>query len=312
MWKTLYQPAEGTLSVNTWGVMVTLAFAAAAWVVHHRTKKAGINPDQMVWLYLIAIVAGLAGARLLHFTMAEPEKFFKNPLIYFNLSQGGFALLGGVMLAGIGGWIYARSRGINALKMSDATMPAVMLGVSIGRLGCFFAGCCHGAVHALPDNAIALFPDWFAQSPHAGGQLWLVPGAPFLLEMTNNGVGKNHLVVMATQLYETMATFGIFLTMSWLWRRRAFDGQVLGTTLILYSFWRPINENLRGDDVRGTAWFADISHGAVSLTTSQVMSIPLFLTGLAIILVQFRKGLAPEKEYQLTREEVTAGSAPRL
>jgi len=307
MWKTLYHQPNSDMSVNTWGVMVTLAFAAAAYVVHHRTKKVGINPDQMVWLYLIAIIFGLVGARLLHFLMATPKEFFADPMIFFRIWQGGFALLGGVILAGIAGGIYACVRGIDGLKMSDATMPAVMLGVAIGRLGCFFAGCCHGSVHELPANAVALFPDSFS-----GGQLWFVPGPPFLLEMTNNGVGKNHVIVMATQLYEAFATLGIFLTMSWLWRRRAFDGQVLGTTLVLYSFWRPFNETLRGDDVRGTAWFSDISGGAVHLTTSQVMSIPVFLAGVAILVWRFKKGVAPEKEYEHSGEELVSGSAPRL
>ncbi|GDX83570.1 prolipoprotein diacylglyceryl transferase [Deltaproteobacteria bacterium] len=304
MWKTLYQQPGGDLAINTWGVMVTLAFAAAAFVVHHRTKKVGINPDWMVWLYVIAIVAGLAGARLLHFTMATPKEFFADPMIFFRIWQGGFALLGGVILAGIGGCIYAVARGINVWKMCDAVMPAVLLGVSIGRMGCFFAGCCHGSLHALPDNAIALFPDSFASGTN-GGQLWLVPGPPFLLEMTNNGVGKNHVIVMATQLYETMVTLGIFLSMSWLWRRRMFDGQVFGTTLMLYGIWRPFNETLRGDDVRGTDWFGHF-------TTSQVMSVPVFLLGLIILLVKFRSGVKPETPFEPSQDELVSGSAPKF
>lgn len=304
MWKTLYQQPGGDLAINTWGVMVTLAFAVAAFVVHHRTKKVGINPDWMVWLYVIAIVAGLAGARLLHFTMATPKEFFADPMIFFRVWQGGFALLGGVILAGIGGCIYALARGIPVWKMCDAVMPAVLLGVAIGRMGCFFAGCCHGSLHALPDNAIALFPDTFAAGT-TGGQLWFVPGPPFLLEMTNNGVGKNHVIVTATQLYETIVTLGIFLSMSWLWRRRAFDGQVFGTTLMLYGIWRPINESLRGDDVRGLGYFGH-------LTTSQVMSIPVFLLGLIILIVKFRSGVKPETPFEPSQDELVSGSAPKF
>lgn len=301
MWKTLYEaPPPGDLAINTWGVMVTIAFGAAAYVVHHRTQKVGINPDSMVWLYVIAIVAGLAGARLLHFTMATPKEFFADPMVFFRITQGGFALYGGIILAAISGILYAVFRGIDPWKMADAAMPAVMLGVAIGRLGCFFAGCCHGAAVPLPPNAIALFPQTFS-----GGQLWFVPGPPFLLELTHNGVGKNNVVVMATQLYETLATFGIFLVTSWLWKRRRFDGEILGACMVIYSLWRPFNEHLRGDDVRGTDWFG-------ALTTSQVISIPVFITGVLILILRFGKGLRPEKPYQPSAEELIEGSAPRF
>ncbi len=307
MWKTLYQPADSVLSINTWGVLVTLAFAAAAWVVHHRTRRVGIDPDKMVWLYVIAIVAGLAGARLLHFTMAAPKEFFADPLIYFQIWKGGFALYGGLILAGICGVLYAVVRGIPVLKMTDAVFPAVLLGVSIGRMGCFFAGCCHGTVVDLPDNAIALFPSSFS-----GGQLWLVPGPPFLLELTHAGVGKNNVVVMATQLYETIATGAIFLFTSWLWRHRRFDGQVFGVSLMLYAIWRPINEMIRGDDVRGLAHLQFLPASWPVHTTSQAISLPVFFVGLLIVLVFFRSGVKPEKPFEPTAAELTEGSAPQF
>ncbi len=307
MWKTLYKPEGSELSINTWGVLVTVAFAAAAWVVHHRTRRVGIDPDKMVWLYLIAIVGGLAGARLLHFTMATPREFFADPMIYFRVWQGGFALYGGLILAGIGGVAYALARGINAWKMTDAVFPAVLLGVSIGRMGCFFAGCCHGSIVELPADAIALFPESFS-----GGQLWFVPHAPFLLELTRDGVGKNGVVVMATQLYETLVTGGIFLAMSWLWHHRRFDGQVFGVSLMLYALWRPINEMIRGDDVRGLDHLLFLPANWPVHTTSQAISLPVFFLGLLIVLFRFNRGVAPEVPFEPTQEELVEGSAPRF
>lgn len=305
MWKTLYQPANSELSINTWGVMVTLAFAAAAWVVHHRTRRVGIDPDKMVWLYLIAIVGGLAGARLLHFTMATPKEFFADPMIFFRVWQGGFALYGGLILAGVGGVTYALARGINVWKMTDAVFPAVLLGVSIGRMGCFFAGCCHGASVDLPQDAIAIFPEGFS-----GGQLWFVPHAPFLLELTHHGVGKNDVVVMATQLYETIVTGGIFLAMSWLWNHRRFDGQVFGVSLMLYAIWRPINEMIRGDDVRGLDHLTWLPASWPVHTTSQAISLPVFAVGLLIVLFRFTRGSPPKRRSSPRRKSWSKGRRP--
>lgn len=302
MFPTLYtmKTEMGDLPYNTWGLLLTVAFFAAALVVHRRSARVGIDPDKMVGLYIIAIIGGLLGARLLHFTMAKDTGFFDNPLVFFNFSKGGFAVYGGVLLAYVIGKFYGWFRGVNVWKMGDVVMPSVLLGQAIGRLGCFFAGCCHGAVIQLPDNAIALFPESFS-----GGQLWVVPSVPFLVELTRHGVGENNVVVLATQLYESVVCFALFGVTSWLWKRRLFDGQIEASYFILYGLWRPINESLRGDEVRGLGYFGD-------LTTSQVVSIPVVIYGVLLILLRFRKGVAPETPFELTHEELTEGSAPKL
>ncbi len=307
MWKTLYQQPGSDMAINTWGVMITLAFAAAAFVVHGRTRRVGIDPDKMVWLYVIAIVGGLAGARLLHFTMATPKEFFADPMVFFRFWQGGFAFYGGVIVAGVAGVIYGMARGVDAWKMSDAVMPAVLLGLALGRVGCFFAGCCHGAAYALPADAVALLPDDFS-----GGQLWFIPRAPFLLELTHDGVGHNDVVVMATQLYEVVASLLMFGIGSWVWHHRRYDGQVVGVCMIMYALWRPFNESLRGDTVRGTQYLEFLPAEWPVHTTSQVVSIPVLVIGLLILLLRIRSGLRPEKPFEPPHEEVIAGSAPRL
>lgn len=307
MWKTLYQQPNSDLAINSWGVMITIAFAAAAWVVHRRTRQVGIDPDKMVWLYVIAIVGGLAGARLLHFTMATPKEFFADPMVFFRFWQGGFAFYGGVIVAGVAGVLYGKARGVDTWKMSDATMPAVLLGLAFGRMGCFFAGCCHGAAFPLPSDAVPLFPEGFS-----GGQLWFVPGPPFLLELTHDGVGHNEVVVMATQLYEVIAAFAMFGIGSWVWHHRRFDGQVVGVCLILYALWRPFNESLRGDTVRGTEYLMFLPAEWPVHTTSQVVSIPVLVLGVLILLVKMWSGLKPEKPFEPTTDDVLSGSAPRF
>lgn len=301
MWPHLFkqQTAFGEVPYNSWGLMITLAFLFAAIVSHRRAAKVGIDPDKMVGLYLIAIVLGLAGARLLHFLMATPDVFFADPLIFFKIWQGGFAFYGGFILAGIGGVWYGIKRGIDPWKLADVVGPTVMLGLAFGRVGCFLAGCCHGAAVDLPADAHALLPTDFS-----GGQLWAVGHFPFLIEMTRHGVGHNDIPVYPTQIWESLAAFTIFGITSWVWKHRKFDGQVIATVLVLYSIWRPINESMRGDEVRGLGYLG-------FLTTSQLISIPVALLGIAIALVQFRKGVKPETPFTPEDEGETA-SAPRI
>ncbi len=302
MFPTLYkmQTPMGELPYNTWGLLLTVAFFAAALVVHRRSARVGIDPDKMVGLYVIAIVAGLAGARLLHYLGAKGTEFYDNPMVYFDLSKGGFAVLGGVIGAALLGILYGFVRGIPVLKMADVVAPAVILGMSIGRVGCFFAGCCHGRSVDLPEGALALLPEAFT-----GGQLWFVAGPPFLVELTRHGVGTNNQIVLATQVYDAVVLGGLFAILSWLWHRRLFDGQVSGTAMVLYGIWRPIVESLRGDEIRGTDHFG-------ALTTSQVASIGVLVAGLLLLVVRFRFGVAKETPFAPSEEDLTSGSAPRI
>lgn len=287
-----------SLPLHTWGLMITTAFLVGSWIAHGRSKKVGIDPDKMTGFYIVAVVGGLAGARLLHFLMATPDVFFRDPMIFFRIWEGGFAFYGGFILAGIGGMLYGRMRGMDPWKLADVTAPLVMLGLAIGRVGCFSAGCCHGKQVDLPADAFPLFAADFS-----GGQLYGMFHPPFFIELTHHGVGTNNVPVLATQLYEVIAAFTIFLVTSWLWRRRRFDGEVIAAVLVLYAIWRPFNESLRGDDIRGTDWFG--------MTTSQLISIPMGLLGLVILLARFRSGVKPEVEFEY-EDPLEHGSAPRI
>lgn len=289
MYPTLYtqHTSMGDVPYNTWGLMITLAFFVAALTAQVRAAKMGIDPDKLVGIYVISIVSGLLGARLLHFLMATPDEFFANPLIFFKIWQGGFAFYGGLILASGMAMGLAHRRGLGVLKVADLLAPVVMLGLGFGRIGCFSAGCCHGMQVELPADATPLFSAAFEA---AHGQLYVMPHMPFLVEVTRHGVGHNNQTVLATQLYEVLASFAIFGITSLLWRHRRYDGHVMAAMLILYAIWRPFNESLRGDEVRGVGYFG-------FLTTSQLISIPVFIVGIGFLLNGFRVGFRPETPF---------------
>ena len=264
--------------------MITLAFLVGAWVVQSRASAGGVDGDKLAGLYLVAFVCGLAGARLLHFTMAEPERFFSNPLIYFRIWEGGFAFYGGVLLAVLGCVIYAVVRKIPVWKLADLAAPGIMVGLCLGRLGCFMAGCCHGGAFELPDGAVNLLPEAFS-----GGALWAFASPPFLATEPFGGVGTNHQPLLPTQLWSSAIALGLFLLLSWRWKYRRYDGQVFAWLLLIYPWTRSGIEALRGDTIRGVDWL-DL------FTTSQLISIPVFLAGVAIVILQGRRGVAEVAE----------------
>jgi len=275
----------GPVTFKTYGLMLMIAFLAAGVVSYLRAPKVGIDGDHLGPLMLVIIAAAILGSRLLHFVMAEPAAFFANPLIFFSCSSGGMAVYGGIIGATLASALYARARSIPFWKLADVAAPTIALGQAIGRMGCFAAGCCHGSACPLPVTGSitgGLFP---------GGQVVTVDGFPHVALLFERGVGVGAIFdtpTYPTQVWETLATFTLFLFLSWMWARwRRFDGQVFAAYLFLYAGVRYTIELYRGDTIRGVDWFGLFS-------TSQLVAIGMVSIAAVIAFIGWRRGLAPE------------------
>jgi phosphatidylglycerol---prolipoprotein diacylglyceryl transferase len=275
MWPTIveFHAASGTFPVHTWGLMILVAFLFASAMTQRRAASAGVEAENLIGFYVVAFVAGLVGARLLHFLMAEPEKFFADPFVFLRFWEGGFAFYGGAILATLVGVLYARWRRMPVRPLADLVAPTLMLGLSLGRIGCFFAGCCHGAACPVPDGAVNMLPGGFS-----GGALYLMSSPPFLLEEFHQGVGMNDTPMYPTHLWESLGAFLLFLLLSWRWRHRRYDGEVLVWLLATYPILRSTIELFRGDTIRGVNYLGLFS-------TSQLLSIPIFVLALVLALL---------------------------
>ncbi|MEC8424047.1 MAG: prolipoprotein diacylglyceryl transferase family protein [Myxococcota bacterium] len=293
MFPTLY--SSDMVSIHAWGLMVLLAFAVACGVAGWRAPRVGIDPDKLVPLYVLVGVAGMLGARLLHFVFAEPDLFFTNPLGFFDAEHGGWAFYGGV-IGGVGaGAVYARVRDVAVWKLADIAAASIMLGLAVGRIGCVLAGCCHGGVCDAPVLGDLLVMPY--------GEVKLVDGFPHVALRFEPGVGVGALrgrVLFPTQLMEVgsgLLWFGLLSAM-WRWGRR-FDGQVLAAMMVLYAGSRTWVEGFRGDTIRG---LYDVA--GVQLSTSRLVAIGMAVGALAIVALRFSRGVAPEVPFEPEDEEV--------
>ena len=284
MFPTLFE--INGLGFHTWGLMLILAFLAASVVMQSRVARVGVDADRMVPLYMIAVVAGLVGSRLMHFIGADWRAFLANPAVFFDPGKGGFAFYGGAILGVLTGVVFLRMIKAPIWKVLDIGAACLMLGASIGRVGCFFAGCCHGRSCDLPVSSTLL--------SLRGGDVVLTDGAPWLALLFHKGVGVGSLPDVAlypTQLWDAGATFLMFLFLSWMWRSwRRFDGQCIAALLLLYPGVRSTVETFRGDSVRGVDWFG-------MFTTSQMVSVPVAVIGLLLVIWRWPKGVAPEAPF---------------
>ena len=133
----------GPLSLRSYGLLVALAFYSglqlARWAAHRR----GISDVFILDLCLVLILSGLLGARLFYVAL-NATYFLSKPWDIFKVWEGGLVFYGGFLGAAAAGVFFARLRHQSVGIVADCIAPALALGQAVGRLGCFFAGCCYG------------------------------------------------------------------------------------------------------------------------------------------------------------------------
>ena len=282
MHPTLIEFSE-RVGIHSYGLLILTALLFGFTVSSRRAKTVGIDPDDLPLMYLLVAMCGILGARLFYFLFSDTANFLADPFVFFDGNEGGLVFYGGAIGGVISGVLYCLLRKIPVWKMADIGAPAIMLGLSIGRVGCFFAGCCHGAAIELEEHAHSVLLSF-----KGGDVLWL-DHAPFLALSFNPGVFNTP--TYPTQLWEFTGAMTLFLALSFMWSRlRYFDGQILATMMVLYAGLRSSIENFRGDSIRGE----DIMSG---LSSSQSISVFSLGVALVIALIQFRKGVAPEEPF---------------
>lgn len=229
--------------------MIALAFLAGMWTATRRARLENIPGERIADLTLWLMVGAVIGARVVYVTTYWKNEFADQPLSeIFMIQHGGLVYYGGLIGAAIAGAIFTRWKKLPLWKTADVLAPSIALGSVFGRIGCLFNGCCYGRACGEP---------WAIRFPadHATG------GMP----------------VHPTEIYDAGLNLILYVFLAWLLRRKKFDGQVFATYLILYAIFRSIVEYFRGD--------YPANHIHAGLTSAQLVSIPIFVAGLALAAV---------------------------
>lgn len=247
--------AIGNFSIQSYGVFFALAYLVAYFLLGKAASNAGFKKQHFTDLALYCLLFGVLGARIL-FVISNWSYFSKNWWEIFHFWSGGLVFFGGFVSATLFLLAYFRFRQIPIFRGLDLCVPALAAAHGIGRLGCFFAGCCHGNACDLP---------------------WAVIMHSSLVDEKLRG-----LPIHPVQLYEFF-TLIIIAWMSWLLlKKRGHQAGIVSTFyLFAYPFSRFILEFFRGDSIRGTLpiW---------NLSTSQGISLVLFLLGCGLFIRRFR------------------------
>ena len=242
-------PTVDFLDVRLYGIMIALGLLACFFVLFFFGKKKGYSDNYLDFIFYTAIVSIVLG-----FLSAALFQAFYN---YLDNPSGGFKLGSGITFIGglIGGattflviyFLFRKKLSVSIYDFMNFAPCCILIAHAFGRVGCLFAGCCHGEY--LGANFV--FGGLFMKGESGWG--YYVP----------------------TQLFEALHLFIMFGVTLFLTMKKDFKHN-LSVYLISYGAFRFIIEFFRADDARGQFIGA--------LSPSQFWSILMVVVGIGLIL----------------------------
>ncbi|UNK16995.1 prolipoprotein diacylglyceryl transferase [Paenibacillus sp. N3/727] len=224
----------GPLTIYGYGLMIAIGIITAYQVLVTRAEKRQMERSHISSITLWGLLGGFLGAKLLYW-ITQGKNIMDHPEILWDMSTG-FVVYGGILGGILSGYIYCRMKGLNFLQHLDLFVPSIALAQGFGRIGCLLAGCCYG------EETHGWFGITFHESEFAPNDVLLIP----------------------TQILESVFSFGLFFVLIYLAKSKKTDGFITSLYLLLYSLGRFIIEFYRGDIIRGSVGI---------LSTSQFISL---------------------------------------
>lgn len=153
--------------IGAYGVMMVVALAAATGLSLFIARRYGYRPGDFINHCLLGSAAVVMGAYIAGFLVFLPERIGKEFIDYppALVSWGGIT-------GGLAALAFMKYKWHEPLPLlADIFTPGYLVGLGIGRIGCFFAGCCYGVRSASCIAVTFTDPD----APASAMQQPLVP-----------------------------------------------------------------------------------------------------------------------------------------
>ena len=260
----------GSFSIGWHGVLMFIGIAVALMLTLPLARRLGI-PDETTFTAAIwAVVFGFIGARSTH-VIDDWSYYSQHPLDMLAIQKGGLGWYGALIGGILGVAIYARLKKFSLARFADATAPGIILGLSIGRIGCTLNGDSPGLPTSLPWGLVYTHPDSFMPSAYLG-------------EPTHPAA-----------VYEILWNVVILVVLWRIWKRLRPDGSLFLVSLVLYAVGRFV-----------ISWFRAEDQVLGPLHQSHIISLAIFM--IAAGLLAYRKTRLVKRE---SAEEKPAEAQPQ-
>lgn len=238
----------GSFTIHSYGFMIMIgAILGFTYMSYSAKKELGIDSDKIQNLAILIILAAFVGGKLL-FYLENPTYYFSSWEAIKRNFRTGFVFYGSLLFAiPVVVWFFKKEKW-PLWPLLDRIAIVACLIHSMGRMGCFFAGCCHGIPTDMPWGVTFTDPQSQAEPLHTA--------------------------LHPTQLYASFMILSILLVLLMVKRHQRFEGQLFFLYIILYATGRGILELFRGDEARGYIIEGVLSHSQfISLLVIGVVSI---------------------------------------
>lgn len=211
----------GPLRVNFYGVAIALGVIAAIWLATRRFEQRGGDPKTIERASIIAVIAGIIGARI-GYVITHPRA--RDSIVdAIRIWDGGLAFFGGLLVGGIAMIWVIRREGASIADVADSVAPAIPLAQAIGRWGNYFNQELYGRPTDLP---------WAVEIAEENRVQEFLDSATF----------------HPTFLYESLLNLIVVGVILWVEKRfKPAPGSLFTVYLVLYGIVRFLMELLRTD-----------------------------------------------------------------
>lgn len=226
----------GDFVISSFGAMMVIAFITGNLLLKRDVVKMGMDGSVADELTFRAAIGGILGAKIYYIieNILGDGSGLDNLLglvdifmgiFTFNLSRladgiqnfgAGMVFYGGFIGGLLAVTLFIRKHNLNWKSVADWMAPYLVLGHSIGRIGCFLVGDDYGRATDLP---------WGIAFP--------------------NGAPPIDIPVHPTQLYEMIAYFIIFFILFNRRFKKRFQGEIMYIYMVLVGFARFFVEIIR-------------------------------------------------------------------
>lgn len=134
---TLHDPvafAIGSLEIRWYALFIVTGILLAIWLASWLARQRGLDPNRLVDISPIVVLASVFGARL-YYVLLEWDRYRDDLWGAINVRSGGLTIHGAIIAGALTTWLLLRRDTVSVWRWFDVIVPALPLGQAIGRWG---------------------------------------------------------------------------------------------------------------------------------------------------------------------------------
>ncbi|MCM1370724.1 MAG: prolipoprotein diacylglyceryl transferase [Clostridium sp.] len=249
-------------TISMYAVMSIIGILTCGIYIKKVCKSKKIDDTKIITMLVVSLIGVFLGSHILYaitrfdliiafISRIDRVDSFKLLIDCLYEIFGGSVFYGGLIGGIFVAYLYAKKNKMDISSTFDLVAPLIPLFHFFGRIGCFLVGCCYGIESDI--------------------------GFTYTHSLAPIADNVNRFPI---QLVEALYNIILFFVLVHLSNNKKFQGKIIYLYFIIYPIGRFIFEFFRGDEYRGFLF---------GLSTSQIISIILFIISVSCLLVTYLK-----------------------